>query len=391
MALGSGSKSDSELAWIYIDGNIRQTQLDGYAYDKPVSKQIRLDAIMNFDNLCDVLFSKLKIEKSRYDLKLLYRCKNPDDMKFGIVLIEEDDDVELMFGVVISNGVPFIVEIYLEKISKCVMNESGSRVAEMSSHRYSEGKTSSGRCFGGETSSSTCFGGGNSSSSSRHLDGNEVVESGMPIAKSITMASFDDSVLRTRNDVLNPMELREGMVFGSKEELLHIVKQVHICNHQEIVMTRSDHLNWHVACEFKSDGCKWKLKARKPSAHGNFQIMEILGPHTCMSTTITKDHPNLTSSDIVESIKAHIVNDPTIKEKVLMATAKNVFDYQPGRKKIRNAKKLAMDEVHGSWEGSYEDLPHLMEALQSFNVGTNVDWFFKEDELGERGSLEVFS
>lgn len=187
------------------------------------------------------------------------------------------------------------------------------------------------------------------------------------------------------------MELREGVVFGSKEELSHTVKQVHISNHQEIVVTRSDHLNWHVACKFKSDGCAWKLKARKRSAHGNFQIMETLGPHTCMSTTITQDHPNLTSSYIIESIKAQIVDDPTIKEKVLMATTKNIFGYQPGRKKIRNAKKLALDEVHGSWEGSYEDLPHLMEALQSFNVGTKVDWFFKEDEFGDRGSLEVFS
>ncbi|KAK1401496.1 hypothetical protein POM88_001101 [Heracleum sosnowskyi] len=286
-------------------------------------------------------------------------------MKYGIVPIEDDDDVELMFGVVVSKGVPYFVEIYLEKFSKCAMNESSSRVAEMSSHGYSEGKSSSGMCFGGETSSSTCFGGGNSSGTSRHLDGNEVVESGMLIEKAMTMASFDDSFLRTRNDVLNPMELRKGMVFGSKEELLHTVKQVHIRNHQEIVVTRSDHLNWHVACKFKSEGCEWKLKARKWSAHGNFQIMETLGPHT-----------------------SQIVADPTIKEKVLMATAKTVFGYQPGRKKIRNAKKLALDEVHGSWEGSYEDLPHLMEALQSFNVGTKVDWFFKEDEIGERGSLE---
>ncbi|XP_074326786.1 uncharacterized protein LOC141664731 [Apium graveolens] len=79
-----------------------------------------------------------------------------------------------------------------------------------------------------------------------------------------------------------------------------------------------------------------------------------------------------------------------VKEKVLMATVKSIFGYQPGRKKIRDAKKLAMDEKHGSWEGSYEELPFLMEAFQCFNVGTKVDWFFKEDEMEDRGSLEVF-
>ncbi|XP_074352977.1 uncharacterized protein LOC141692137 [Apium graveolens] len=40
-----------------------------------------------------------------------------------------------------------------------------------------------------------------------------------------------------------------------------------------------------------------------------------------------------------------------------------------------------MDEEHGTWEGSYEDLPFFMEVLQCFNVGTKVDWIFKEDEI----------
>nr|XP_017221422.1 PREDICTED: uncharacterized protein LOC108198163 [Daucus carota subsp. sativus] len=109
--------------------------------------------------------------------------------------------------------------------------------------------------------------------------------------------------------------------------------------------------------------------------------MESVGPHSCLSTTITRDHPNLTSSEIAGVIKSQVVADSTIKEKVLLATAKDKFGYEPGRKKIRNAKKIAMEDIHGLWEGSYEDLPHLMEALQSFNVGTKVDWCFKEDDV----------
>lgn len=179
------------------------------------------------------------------------------------------------------------------------------------------------------------------------------------------------------------------MIFNSKEELQHKVKQVHILSHQEIVVKKSNPTYWHVACKWKDKGCEWKLKARKQSVHGNFEIMEASGPHTCMSTSITQDHHNLNSSDIVQVIKAQIVADPTIKEKVLLATVKNVFGYEPSRKKIRNTRKLAMDEVFGSWEGSYEDLPHLMEALQSFNVGTKVDWFFKEEETGDHQGLEV--
>ncbi|XP_074356606.1 uncharacterized protein LOC141696334 [Apium graveolens] len=194
--------------------------------------------------------------------------------------------------------------------------------------------------------------------------------------------------MEMRDDVSTPMDLREGMTFNLKEYLIHVVNQFHIASHQEFTVTRSSDLNWHVACKLREDGCEWSLKARLRKALGKFQIMKTFGPHTCMSTTITQDHHNLSSYDIVEIIKEQIVVDPRIKEKVLMATEKSMFGYLPGRKKIRNTKKFVIDEVHGSWEGSYEDLPYLMEALQSFNVGTKVDWLFKESESGVHENLE---
>ncbi|XP_074346411.1 uncharacterized protein LOC141685193 [Apium graveolens] len=176
----------------------------------------------------------------------------------------------------------------------------------------------------------------------------------------------------------------------------------------ELVGTCSDNIGVMINCEMgvvlvngtnlfnrgvdfvmlREDGCEWSLKARLRKALGKFQIMKTSGPHTCMSTAITQDHRNLSSYDIVEIIKEQIVANPRIKEKVLMTTTKSMFGYLPGRKKIRNAKKLVMDEVHGSWEGSYKDLPYLMEALQSFNVGIKVDWLFKESKSGVHENLE---
>ncbi|KAK1379327.1 hypothetical protein POM88_026071 [Heracleum sosnowskyi] len=245
-------------------------------------------------------------------------------MKYGIVPIDDDDDVELMFGVVISKGSPYFVEVYVEKVliasEPCEMIES-SRV--------------------GETSTRRC------------LEINEIVDSGVSNEKSAyrsfnssfdsskVISTLDDSVMETTDDVLSPLELRKGNVFNSKEELSHVVKEVHI--------------------------------PRKRSVHGCFEIMESSGLHTCMNPTITQDHYNLKSSDIVGAIRAQIAADPAIKEIFLLATTESVFGYRPARKKIRNAKKHAIDELYGSWEGTYEELPHLVEELQSFNVGTKVD------------------
>lgn len=118
------------------------------------------------------------------------------------------------------------------------------------------------------------------------------------------MASLDDSILKSGVDVLSPMELRKRTLFHSKEELTHAVKQVHIWNHQEITITRSDPINRHACCKWKENGCKWKLKVRKRSVHNYFEIMESSGPHTYMNPTITQDHANLKSSDIAEAVRA---------------------------------------------------------------------------------------
>ncbi|XP_074351961.1 uncharacterized protein LOC141691117 [Apium graveolens] len=273
----------------------------------------------------------------------------------------------MMFGIIVSNGPPFFVEIYLQKNSTCPLTETSTRVVETSS-RFSE--RSGSRGFDCQATSSMYVGG--DTVSSRSLDAYDVV----------------DSALITREETLEPMELREGMIFDSKKVLMHMVRDFHIRNHQEIKVVRSSDVYWIVVCKNKDSGCEWSLKARLRKSLGKFQIMETSGPRTCLRTTVTQDHPNLTSYDILEIVKDQIVVDPMVKEKVLMATVKSIFGYQPGRKKIRDAKKLAMDEEHGSWEGSYEDLPFLMEAFQCFNVGTKVDWFFKEDEMEDRGSLE---
>ncbi|XP_074351309.1 uncharacterized protein LOC141690402 [Apium graveolens] len=300
--------------------------IEGYVYDKPVSKKVRLDSTMNFINLRDVLFLKLKIDRILYDFKLCYRWKNFNDMKFGIIPVDDDDDVEMMFGIIVSDGPPFFVEIYLQKNSTCSLIETSTRVVETSS-RVSE--RSGSRGFDCQTTSSMYVGG--DTVSSRSLDAYDVV----------------DSALITREETLELMELREGMIFDSKKVLMHTNKD---------------------------SGCEWSLKARLRKSLGKFQIMESSGPRKCLCTTVTQDHPNLTSHDILELVKDQIVVDPTVKEKVLMAMVKSIFGYQSGRKKIRDAKKLEMDEEH--------------EALQYFIVGTKVDWVFKEDEMEDRGSLE---
>lgn len=67
------------LGWIYFDSNILKTQLNDFNYDKPVKKHVKLNIRMKYDDFCNVLFSKFKIDRDIYDLKLKYRCRYLED------------------------------------------------------------------------------------------------------------------------------------------------------------------------------------------------------------------------------------------------------------------------------------------------------------------------
>lgn len=100
----------------------------------------------------------------------------------------------------------------------------------------------------------------------------------------------------------NPTKLKKGAMFESKEKLMSVVKKVHITNHQEIKVVKSDTLTWEVVCKQNNEGCRWRLRVRKRKFHNFFEIMKTEGPHTCLKKSITQDHRNLSSSLIAEII-----------------------------------------------------------------------------------------
>lgn len=79
--------------------------------------------------------------------------------------------------------------------------------------------------------------------------------------------------------VHNPTELTKWMVFESKEKLMSVVKKVHIANHQELKVLKSDSYTWEVGYKQNIDGYQWRLRARKKKAHKFFLRLWTLKVH----------------------------------------------------------------------------------------------------------------
>lgn len=98
---------------------------------------------------------------------------------------------------------------------------------------------------------------------------------------------------------------------------------------------------------------------------------------------MTQDHCNSNYSNIAQVIGTQIIADLGVLDKVLEATVVSQFLYRPSRRKIRNERDKLEKSLFKSSQESYEYLPFFTNALQSFNHGTYVDWYFKEYDLGE--------
>lgn len=322
------------FGWLYTDGNIVQNDVDGYAYDRQMCRLIKLDVTLNYKQLSQIIVTKLKIDTNLYRLKIMHRCFNPLTNMFAVAPVLDDDDVALMFELVLSSGVKnSVVELYLEKVlidnalvekmsvdvgwgalnsstvQTAVVPQEVEKVVVVSQDVGKRGENV-------EVSDDVEESGGSNKKTpckqrvirkgKMPRGKNKGEDSGIPLYTSFDgscrVASPKEPVFTMIGDVLHVADLKKGMVFASREELSDIVNQVHSRDHLEVKGVRKNSCRWTVQCKRRADGCIWSLRATKRKRHGFFEIMKIWGAHTCMNPNITEDNANLTICSNIEEV-----------------------------------------------------------------------------------------
>ncbi|KAK1389473.1 hypothetical protein POM88_017651 [Heracleum sosnowskyi] len=331
------------FGWLFIDGTIVQNDVEGYAYDRQMCRLIKLDVTLNYKQLSQIIAARLKIDTNLYRLKIMHRCFNPLTKMFAVAPVLDDDDVALMFELVLSSGVKnSVVELYLEKVlihnalvekmsvdvglgalnSSTVQTVVVPRQVEkvLVSRDLEKGGenvevSDDGEESGGSNKKTPCkqgvFRKGKMPSGK-----NQGEDSGSPFFRSFDgscrVATPKEPIFTMIGDVLHVTDLKKGMVFATREELSEIVYQVHSRDHLEVKGVRKNSCRWSVQCKRRADGCIWSLRATKRKRHGFFEIMKIWGAHTCMNQIITEDNANLTNCSIIEAPNVQVSVDPFV-------------------------------------------------------------------------------
>ena len=122
------------------------------------------------------------------------------------------------------------------------------------------------------------------------------------------------------NRYTSDQELCRGLIFKDKEEVIRAVKLYYIKKNQQFEVVESCPTIWRLKCKkYLESGCGWKLRACKRSTHGLFEITQYNGPHSCLHSKLSQDHPNINASLIGIEVQHLVKKQPSIIVSALRA------------------------------------------------------------------------
>ncbi|XP_052481885.1 uncharacterized protein LOC105784190 [Gossypium raimondii] len=104
-----------------------------------------------------------------------------------------------------------------------------------------------------------------------------------------------------------------------------------------------------------------------------WEIRKFVGPYTCISTHMTEDHGKLDSKTTCTCIMPMVKDMPTIKFSILITELQAQFQYRVLYRKAWIAKQMAMEQLYGDYDSSYNKLQGWIVAMREYVLGTVIE------------------
>lgn len=183
---------------------------------------------------------------------------------------------------------------------------------------------------------------------------------------------LDDFIVpHTSHDTENPV-IKEGDTFVDKIAFVHTIKQYAIINEFETSLEHSDKERYRARCA--DDSCDWRVFAKKLHGSDTFMVVKLseLDVHTCSSTSKTKGR-EASIAWISQKVKDVVREDPSLGAKKLQKRLEKHYNIQLSYYKVWYGRKSAMQDLHGTWEDSFEMLWGFKAALEDSCPGSIVE------------------
>ncbi|KAF7814557.1 serine/threonine-protein phosphatase 7 long form-like protein [Senna tora] len=166
----------------------------------------------------------------------------------------------------------------------------------------------------------------------------------------------------------NPLFL--GAMFDNKDALRQAVKMYSIRQHRDYTIFKSKATFVDYRCKWYNNPCPWRMRARERDYY--WEITRYVGPHTCVTPTLTQDNPKMDSTFIASCIVPDVIMTPSIRVSAIIDRIRVMFNTTVKYKKAWRAKHKALGRAFGNWDRSYAIMPRWLEAARHFNPGSVV-------------------
>ncbi|KAF7813805.1 serine/threonine-protein phosphatase 7 long form-like protein [Senna tora] len=168
----------------------------------------------------------------------------------------------------------------------------------------------------------------------------------------------------------NPLFL--GAMFDNKDALRQAVKMYSIRQYRDYTVFKSKATFVDYRCKWYNNPCPWRMRARERDYY--WEITRYVGPHTCVTPTLTQDNPKMDSTFIASCIVPDVIMTPSIRVSAIIDRIRMMFNTTVKYKKAWRAKHKALGRAFGNWDRSYAIMPRWLEAARHFNPGSVVVW-----------------
>ncbi|KAF7811878.1 uncharacterized protein G2W53_032854 [Senna tora] len=107
----------------------------------------------------------------------------------------------------------------------------------------------------------------------------------------------------------NPLFL--GAMFDNKDALRQAVKMYSIRQHRNYTVFKSKATFVDYRCKWYKNTCMWRMRARERDYY--WEITRYVGPHTCVTPTLTQDNQKMDSTFIASCIVTDVIVTPGIR------------------------------------------------------------------------------
>ncbi|XP_016673069.2 uncharacterized protein [Gossypium hirsutum] len=168
-------------------------------------------------------------------------------------------------------------------------------------------------------------------------------------------------------------ELFVGQQFENKADCVFAIKQYSMKLSIDYKVAKSTPTLYVGECWRADNMCGWRVHAAFIQMTQQWQIRKLEGRHICTIARMSQDHRKLDAKSICNCIMPLVKDSPIIPVSTLIADMQARFQYRVSYKKAWWAKQMAMQQLYGDWDESYNELQSWISAMVEYVPGTVVD------------------